>query len=130
MSVFEAIVLGVVQGLTEFLPISSSAHLALVPWFLGWKDPGLGFGVFLHLGTLVAVFAYFAGDWMRLLRAGLASILERKIGFERDRQMFWMLFLGTIPAGLAGLAMHDLSEGALRAPLLIAVSLAFVGFLM
>ena len=130
MSIFEAIVLGLVQGLTEFLPISSSAHLVLVPWFLGWKDPGLAFSVILHLGTLVAVVGYFLGDWLRLLRAGIASILDRKIGYERDRQMFWMFFFGSLPVGIAGLVFHDLSAGALRSPLLIAISLAAVGFLM
>ncbi len=130
MSVFQAIVLGLVQGITEFLPISSSAHLALVPWVFGWQDPGLSFDVFLHFGTMAAVLGYFFGDWMALLRAGLLSILERKIGFERDRMMFWMLMCATIPAGLAGFLFHDLSEGAFRAPLVIAISLALVGFLM
>lgn len=130
MSIFHAIVLGLVQGFTEFLPISSSAHLTLVPWFFGWPDPGLAFDVFLHWGTLIAVLGYFAGDWLRLLRAGLVSILERKVGFERDRRMFWMLVFGSVPAGLAGYLLHDAVSGALRAPLIIAMSLAFVGFLM
>jgi undecaprenyl-diphosphatase len=130
MSILHAIILGTIQGLTEFLPISSSAHLTLAPWFFGWQDPGLAFDVFLHWGTLIAVFGYFIGDWMRLLRAGIASIIERKIGFERDRLMFWMLTLATIPAGLAGILLHDLSSGAFRAPLIIAVSLSSVGFLM
>jgi undecaprenyl-diphosphatase len=130
MSILHAITLGIIQGLTEFLPISSSAHLTLAPWFFGWQDPGLAFDVFLHWGTLVAVFGYFMGDWIRLLRAGIASVIERKIGFERDRMMFWMLTLATIPAGLAGYLFHDLSGGAFRAPLIIAVSLSSVGFLM
>ncbi len=130
MSILHALLLGLVQGLTEFLPISSSAHLKLLPWFFGWPDPGLAFDVFLHWGTLIAVFGYFAGDWLRLLRAGFASVLERKIGFERDRVLFWMLFIGSIPAGLAGYLFHDLAAGPLRAPLIIAVSLAAVGFLM
>lgn len=130
MSIFQSIILGLVQGLTEFLPISSSAHLALVPWFFGWEDPGLAFDVFLHWGTLIAVFLYFIGDWLALLRAGLASILERKIGFQRDRMLFWMLVLATIPAGAAGYFFHDLSAGTLRAPLIIAISLSLVGFLL
>ncbi len=130
MSVFHAIVLGLVQGFTEFLPISSSAHLTLVPWLFGWQDPGLAFDVFLHWGTLLAVFGYFFGDWVQLIRAGLASIIERKIGFDRNRSLFWMLVLATIPAGLAGYAFHDLVSGVFRAPLLIAISLALVGFLL
>ncbi len=130
MSIFHSVILGVVQGLTEFLPISSSAHLVLLPWFFGWEDPGLAFDVFLHWGTLVAVFLYFAGDWFTLLRAGIGSILERKVGFHRDRVLFWMLVLGTIPAGAAGYFLHHLSAGALRAPLIIAMSLSLVGFLL
>jgi undecaprenyl-diphosphatase len=130
MNIFQSIVLGLVQGLTEFLPISSSAHLTLVPWIFGWEDPGLAFDVFLHWGTLVAVFGYFANDWFGLLRAGFASVLERRIGFERERILFWMLVLATIPAGLAGYFFRDLSAGAFRAPLIIAISLALVGFLM
>ncbi len=130
MSVFQSIILGIVQGLTEFLPVSSSAHLTLVPWVMGWKDPGLAFDVFLHWGTLVAVFGYFAGDWFLLIRAGLQSVLERRIGFERDRVLFWMLVLGTIPAGLAGYFLRDFLGGAVRAPLVIAMSLAVVGFLL
>ncbi len=130
MTILHAIILGLVQGLTEFLPISSSAHLTLVPWFFGWPDPGLAFDVFLHWGTLIAVFGYFFGDWMQLIRAGLASIIERKIGFDRNRMLFWMLTLATIPAGLAGFVFHDVVAGVFRAPLLIAISLALIGFLM
>lgn len=130
MSIFQSFVLGIVQGLTEFLPVSSSAHLALAPWFFGWQDPGLAFDVFLHWGTLIAVFGYFLADWLALIRAGLLSILERKIGFQRDRVMFWMLVFATIPAGLAGYFLRDLSAGVLREPLVIAVSLSTVGFLL
>ncbi len=130
MNIFQAIILGLVQGLTEFLPISSSAHLVLFPWLFGWKDPGLAFDVFLHIGTLVAVLIYFFGDWIRVLRAGLASIVERRVGWDRDRLLFWYLFFGTIPAGLAGFLFHDYFEGTFRSPLLIAVALGFVGFLL
>src|SRR5216683_2976588 len=76
MSIAQAIVLGVVQGLSEFLPISSSAHLILVPWLFGWQDPGLAFDVALHWGTLVAVLVVFWRDWIKLIRAGVASLLE------------------------------------------------------
>ena len=130
MTMFQSFILGAVQGVTEFLPISSSAHLILFPWVLGWKDPGLAFDAFLHLGTIVAVFFYFAGDWFRLIKAGLLSIIERKIGFETDRLLFWLLVLGSIPAGLAGLFFAHEIEESFRSPLLIAMTLAGVGFLL
>lgn len=130
MTVLQAFILGTVQGLTEFLPISSSAHLVLFPWFLKWHDPGLAFDVFLHLGTLVAVFTYFFSDWLGLVKAGIMSIVDRRIGFDRERQLFWLLVLGTIPAGLAGILFHHEVEEYFRDPLLIAVPLAAVGFLM
>jgi undecaprenyl-diphosphatase len=130
MTLFQSFVLGAVQGVTEFLPVSSSAHLVLFPWVFGWKDPGLAFDAFLHLGTIVAVFFYFAGDWFRLIRAGFLSVVERKIGFETDRLLFWLLVLGSIPAGLAGLLLDDQAEAAFRNPQLIAGTLALVGFLL
>ncbi|HVM71330.1 MAG TPA: undecaprenyl-diphosphatase UppP [Anaerolineales bacterium] len=105
MLIFQAIVLGIVQGLTEFIPISSSAHLIIVPWLLGWNDPvltSLSFDVALHLGTLVAVVWFFASDWVRLIRAGLASLVERKIGLDPDRKLAWLLMIGCIPGGIAG----------------------------
>ena len=130
MTTFQSFILGAVQGVTEFLPVSSSAHLILFPWVFGWKDPGLAFDAFLHLGTIVAVFFYFAGDWFRLIRAGFLSLIERKIGFETDRMLFWMLALGSIPAGLAGFLLGHQAEETFRSPLLIAMTLAGVGFLL
>ncbi len=130
MTIFQSFVLGAVQGITEFLPISSSAHLILFPWIFGWKDPGLAFDAFLHLGTIVAVFFYFAGDWFRLIKAGFLSIIERKIGFETDRLLFWLLFFGSIPAGIAGYLFNQQAEDTFRSPLLIAMTLAGVGFLL
>lgn len=129
MTLFQAIILGIVQGITEFLPVSSHAHLILFPWFFKWPEPGLAFDVFLHSGTLIATLVYFFRDWWGILRAGLQSIVERKIGFDRDRRLFWAIVLGTIPAALAGLFLHDFVE-AHRSPLLIAVALASVGFLI
>lgn len=130
MGWFEALVLGVVQGVTEFLPISSSAHLILVPWVFGWQDPGLAFDVFLHLGTFFALLGYFVSDLWSVFWGGIASILERRIGFEKDRLLFWWIVFGTIPAVVAGLLWGDYIEAHLRTPLLIAVFLASVGFLM
>jgi undecaprenyl-diphosphatase len=96
------VVLGLVQGLTEFIPVSSSAHLIIVPWLFGWNDPGLAYDVALHLGTLTALLWFFWKDWVRLVRAGVASIIERKIGNDSDRRLAWLLVIGTIPGGIVG----------------------------
>ncbi len=110
MLILQSIFLGIVQGLTEFIPISSSAHLVILPWLLGWKDPALtslSFDMALHLGTLLAVLWFFAGDWLRLLRAGLASLRERRIGADPDRRLAWLLVIGVIPGGLAGVLLES-----------------------
>lgn len=101
----QAIALGIVQGLTEFLPISSSAHLLLVPWLLQWNDTlinSLPFNVALHIGTLLSVLTFFADDWVRLIRAGIASIVERKIGDDTERRLAWLIALGSIPGAIVG----------------------------
>lgn len=106
MDLFQALVLGIVQGLTEFLPISSSAHLVIVPWLLGWNDPAINslqFDVALHMGTSLAVIAYFASDWRSLISAFIASIAERRIGSDPDRRVAWFVLLGTIPGAIAGI---------------------------
>lgn len=105
MIFIQALFLGVVQGITEFVPISSSAHLIIIPWFFNWSDPvieSLPFDVALHLGTLLAVLLFFAGDWLRLIRAGFASVIERKIGGDVDRRLAWLLAVGVIPGAIAG----------------------------
>jgi|LakMenEpi03Aug12_release.lakeMendotaPanAssembly.Ray.scaffolds.fasta_scaffold255559_2 undecaprenyl-diphosphatase len=130
MSWFEALVLGAVQGISEFLPISSSAHLVLVPWVFGWKDPGMAFDIFLHLGTAAALILYFFIDLWGIFMAGLKSIIERRIGFEVERMLFWWIVLGTIPAVIVGLIFGDWIEANLRSPLLVAFFLAAAGFLM
>jgi undecaprenyl-diphosphatase len=111
---FQAAVIGLLQGLTEFIPVSSSAHLELAPWLFGWDGDGLigslAFDVFLHLGTLLALLAYFAGDWVRLIGAGLASIRERRIGADPDRRLAWLLAIATVPAAIIGFALEGLIE--------------------
>ena len=110
MTIIQSIILGIVQGLTEFIPISSSAHLIIVPWLFGWTDPALTslpFDVALHLGTLVAVLWFFAGDWVRLIRAGVASLVERKIGNDPDRRLAWLLVIGVIPGGIVGVLLES-----------------------
>lgn len=116
---FQTIVLGVVQGLTEFLPISSTAHLILVPWLLGWDNAvitSLPFDLALHLGTLLAVLAFFANDWVRLIRAALSSIVERKIGNDPDRRLAWFIVIGSIPGALIGALLENKVEEIFHAP--------------
>jgi undecaprenyl-diphosphatase len=123
---FQAIVLGIVQGLTEFLPISSSGHLIVVPALLGWDDPfidSLAFSVMLHLGTLVALLVYFRDDWLRLIPAGLAAIRDRSLRDDPDRRLAWLLAVATIPAVIAGVLLNDAIETAFRQPRLVAVTL-------
>ncbi|MGA2820405.1 MAG: undecaprenyl-diphosphatase UppP [Anaerolineales bacterium] len=119
MIAVEAAILGIVQGLTEFMPISSSAHLIIVPWLFGWKDPlldSLQFDVALHLGTLLAVLVYFASDWVRLIRAGVASLVERRIGKDPDRRLAWLLVIGCIPGGIAGVLGESKIEQVFHEP--------------
>ena len=130
MSVAQAIVLGIVQGLAEFLPISSSAHLILVPWLFGWEDPGLAFDVALHWGTLFAVLAVFWRDWLRLLRAAALSIVERRIGDDPDRRLFWALVVSSIPAAVLGKLLNEWAEETLRQPLLIAATMSAMGIVL
>jgi undecaprenyl-diphosphatase len=121
----EAVVLALVQGLTEFLPISSSAHLILVPRFLGWADQGLAFDVAVHLGTLAAVLIYFRAELGAIFRAWLGSLFRRRTN-EDDARLGWSLLLATVPIGLGGLLFHDSVESTLRSPLVIALLLATV----
>jgi undecaprenyl-diphosphatase len=116
--------LALLQGLTEFLPISSSAHLILMPRLLGWQDQGLAFDVAVHVGTLAAVVIYFRHDINRLLLAWLQSCVRRQL--TDDARLAWFVLLGTLPVALAGLLLHDFIETWLRSPLVIA--LATIGF--
>ncbi|HEY9595743.1 MAG TPA: undecaprenyl-diphosphate phosphatase, partial [Spirochaetia bacterium] len=125
------------QGLAEFLPISSSAHLIILPWLFGWTDPalnGLSFDVALHLGTLVAVLAVFAGDWWRLIVAWVRSIVERRIGKDQERRLAWYLILACVPGGLAGFLLEDFIQSSFHylpipraSMLLMALAIALMG---
>ena len=113
----QAIVMGVVQGLTEFLPVSSSGHLIIVPTLLGWHDPfitSLSFSVMLHIGTLAALLIYFRADWLRLIPAGLATVRDRSFDGDPDRRLAWLLVVATIPALLIGVALGDAIESRFR----------------
>lgn len=118
LSILQIIVLAVVQGITEFLPISSSAHLILVPQLFGWPDQGLAFDGAMHIGTLCAVLWYFRRNLWPLTRDWGASL--RGQGLTPDGRLAWAVLLGTLPAALAGLLLHDVVEGPLRSPLVIA----------
>jgi undecaprenyl-diphosphatase len=121
MTLLQAVVYGLVQGFGEFLPISSSAHLVLVPWFFGWSDPGLTFDIALHVGTLIAVVAYFWKDWWRLIIKGFS---QARSG---EGRLFWYLVIATIPGGIGGLLLEKKAETVFRAPLLIAFMLIAMG---
>jgi undecaprenyl-diphosphatase len=122
----QAIVLGLVQGLTEFLPVSSSGHLIVIPALLGWDDPfieSLAFSVMLHVATLLALLLYFQADWRRLIPAGVATIRDRSFNDDPDRRLAWLLVVATIPAVFAGLLLNDAIETVFREPRLVAVTL-------
>jgi undecaprenyl-diphosphatase len=129
----QAIVLGLVQGLTEFLPVSSSGHLIVVPKLLGWEDPfidSLAFSVMLHIATLLALLLYFQSDWRRLIPAGLAAIRDRSLGDDPDRRLAWLLAIATIPAVIAGILLNDAIETIFREPRLVAITLIVGGVLL
>jgi len=117
MSNFHAILMGIIQGLGEFLPISSSGHLVLAPWLFDWDVPGLTFDVALHMGTLAAVIVYFWKDWLSLFQAAITGRDKEK------RKIFWLLVLGSIPAAIIGLFFHDIIEQAMRAPVITGIML-------
>jgi undecaprenyl-diphosphatase len=126
-----AIILGIIQGLTEFLPVSSSAHLALIPWLLGWNDQGLTFDIALHVGTVVAVIVYFFRDWVQVIGQGFGLKIGSDPSIRRNPRLLWLLVLGSIPAGIAGLLVKDLAENVWRNnQYLIGSMLILVGLFM
>jgi undecaprenyl-diphosphatase len=122
-SVFQATVLGIVQGLTEFLPVSSSAHLILVPWILNWQDPGLAFDVALHLGTLLALLAYYWREWLDM-GLSLAS------GQRPPRRLLFLLIIASVPGAIIGVLLEKQAETIFRSPVLIAATMATLGLLL
>ena len=128
MDTIQAFILGLVQGLTEFLPVSSSGHLVLVPWWLGWDDPGLAFDALLHWGTLLAVVIYFWRDWWAMLLA-LWRKVQGKPAEGRDHLLLAIL-VGTIPAAVLGFLLEDFFEGLFGQPALVSVFMIITGFLL
>src|SRR3984893_12902209 len=120
ISIFQAIILGTVQGLTEFLPVSSSAHLILVPWLLRWPEPGLAFDVVLHLGSLLALLAYYWRDWVDM---GM-SLAD---GRQMPRRLLFFLVVASVPGAIIGVLLEKQAETIFRSPVLIATTLAVMG---
>jgi undecaprenyl-diphosphatase len=123
ISYFHAIILGAVQGLAEFLPISSSAHLILVPWLFKWQDPGLAFDVALHLGTLLALLIYYREDWIAMARSVTG-------GQSAERRLLQLIIVASIPGAIIGLAFEKQAETTFRSPLLIAIAMAVLAVLL
>jgi undecaprenyl-diphosphatase len=133
MPVYQAVILALVQALTEFLPISSTAHLVLFPWLAGWQEPGLAFDVALHAGTLLAVALYFLRTWVDLVLAGVGLHYPRHAPAEQvqhNRRLFWFLVAGTIPGAVTGVLFEKVIEENLRKPVPIGIALVAVGLLM
>ena len=130
MPLLQVIVLAVVQGLTEFLPVSSTAHLYLTSWLLGWHTEALDFDIALHIGTLLAVLLYFLRDWLQILAQGLGMSFGRDVELKRNRMMLWLLAIATIPVGVFGFVFNRQAETTWRNPLVIGVMLVAVGVLM
>lgn len=129
MDIFQAVFLGAVQGITEVLPISSSGHLVLVPWIFGFNDPGLGFDVALHIGTLVAIIAYFRKDWISIVKGFFSGLKNKKFKTEKQRISLYIV-VATIPGVLAGYFLNDLAEETFRNPYLISLTLIFFGYVL
>jgi len=145
MPLYQAIVLAIVQGLTEFLPVSSTAHLWIVPWILKWKDPGLTFDIALHAGTLIAVLGYFWRYWLEMIKmvlgiggdiasAAASGGAPAKAGsitlLGENRKLFWYLIIATIPGGVAGWLFERAADEQLRSPFVVGTALIVVGLLM
>ena len=129
MTIFQALVLGILQGLTEFLPVSSSAHLALAPYLFGWKDPGLAFDVALHFGTLVAILWYFRKEWGQLILAAISVIRKRKAETPEEKRVVFLI-IATIPGAVGGLLLEKKAETVFRAPALTATMLIVMGIVL
>jgi undecaprenyl-diphosphatase len=130
LPVVQALVMGLTQGLTEFIPVSSSGHLIIVPWLFGWNDPvrdafltSIEFTVILHMGTLLALLVYFWRDWVKLIPAGLAVLRDRSFKGDPDRKMAWLIVVATIPAVIVGPLFNDTVESWVREPARVALML-------
>jgi undecaprenyl-diphosphatase len=129
MTPLQAIALGIIQGLSEFLPISSSAHLALAPWLFGWEDPGLAFDVALHFGTLIAVLWYFRTEWAALVRAAFGILTSGRVETPEKRRVIYLI-IATIPGAIGGYLLQSQAASTFRSPQLIGVTLIVMGIVL
>jgi undecaprenyl-diphosphatase len=130
MPIYQAVVLAIVQALTEFLPISSTAHLVLIPWLFGWKDPGLTFDVALHAGTLLAVILYFFRDWIQIIGQAFGLNIGRDQDLKQNRNLLWLLAVASIPIGIFGYLFDKQADSTWRQPYVIGMMLIVVGIVM
>jgi undecaprenyl-diphosphatase len=130
MPIYQVVVLAIVQALTEFLPISSTAHLVLIPWLFGWKDGGLTFDVALHAGTLVAVIIYFFQDWVQIIAQGFGLHFGRDQDLKQNRNLLWLLAVASIPIGIFGYLFDKQADTTWRQPYVIGTMLILVGIVM
>lgn len=128
METFQSIIFGIIQGAGEFLPISSTAHLILVPYFTGWKDPGLSFDIALHLGTLIALVLFFWRDWIEIFSQFITHASKPKEKYKGN--LFWLIVIATVPGVLAGYFLEAKAETVFRNPLIVAFALSFVGLIL
>ena len=128
MDIYQALILGIVQGLTELLPISSSAHLFLIPWFMNWNNIPESFDVALHFGTLLAIGLFFFKDWISLLKGGIEYVFKKKKTSEG--KMFLYLIIATIPGGAIGFILDKYAEDLLTKPLIISITLIIMGIVL
>jgi len=134
MTILQSIILGIIQGLTEFLPVSSSAHLTIIPWILKWTGSAAfrasfeGFDVALHFGTLLAIGIFFFKDWIELIKGGYKYAVKKEKSTEG--RMFWYIVLATIPGGIIGFVLDKFFEDALKKPIVIAVALIVMGIVL
>jgi len=130
MPIYQVIVLAIIQAVTEFLPISSSAHLELAPWLFGWKDPGLTFDVALHVGTLVAILIYFFKDWVQIVGQGIGLNIGTDPELKRNRGLLWLLAAASVPIGVVGYLFNKQAESTWRNPYVIGSMLIVIGIIM
>lgn len=134
MQIYQALILGIIQGLTELLPISSSAHLNIIPWMFNWiNQPGFkeafeGFDVALHFGTLLAIGLFFFKDWIRLIKGGYDQVIKKKK--TPEGRMFWYIVFATIPGGIIGFILDKFLEDTLTKPIIIAIALIIMGIVL
>lgn len=132
MTIIQATFLGIIQGITEFLPISSSGHLVVVPWFFNFSDPGLSFDIALHLGTLIAIALYFWKDWIIILKLASGKIRRQTIPDDKlyQKNILWLIAIATIPGAMIGYLFEKQAETVFRNPILIALTLIFAGIFL